>query len=78
MIAEVRSVDGATIVRGTTTDNGSVRRVLINGREARSLAPNFAQWEITLKDLKPGVNITASAEDVAGNIEKRPHVWAVK
>jgi hypothetical protein len=78
IITEVRSVDGGTVVRGATTDNGTVKRVLVNGQEARSLAANFAQWEATLKDLRPGASISACAEDAAGNVEKRPHVWTVK
>jgi hypothetical protein len=65
-------------VRGTTADNGTVKKVLVNGQEAKSLAPNFAQWELTLNDLKPGGKITATAEDAASNVEKRPHVYTVK
>jgi hypothetical protein len=78
IITQVRSVDGVTVVRGTTADNGTVKKVLVNGQEAKSLAPNFAQWEVTLKDLKPGGKITATAEDAAGNVEKRPHIYTVK
>jgi len=32
-------------VRGTTSDNGMVRRVVVNGKEARVVSPNFAEWE---------------------------------
>jgi hypothetical protein len=67
--------NGKLIVRGTTSDNGSVKRVLVNGREARPLATNFAEWEITLYAPTTGkVEIRASAEDMAGNIERTPHV----
>jgi hypothetical protein len=78
IITQVRSVEGVTVVRGTTADNGKVKKVLVNDQEAKSLAPNFAQWEVTLKDLKPGGKIKANAEDAAGNVEKRPHMYAVK
>ena len=69
---------GRLVVRGTTSDNGSVKRVLVNGRAARPMAPNFAQWEITLEDVHPGtLKLTAAAEDAAGNVEKLPHVISV-
>lgn len=59
------------IVRGTTCDNGTVRRVLVNGREATATAPNFSQWEISLGD---GGRVEAWAEDAAGNVETNRHV----
>jgi hypothetical protein len=59
------------IVRGTTSDNGVVKRVLVNGREARATAPNFAEWEIALDTAG---KIEAWAEDAAGNVETNKHV----
>ena len=71
------SASGMLHVRGTTSDNGAVKRVLVNGREARATAGNFAEWEIVLDSTKPGESkLSAYAEDAAGNIEKRPHNWA--
>jgi hypothetical protein len=65
---------GKALVRGTTSDNGRVKRVLVNGREAVATASNFAQWEAVLDGVPPGeMRLTAGAEDVAGNIEKLPH-----
>ena len=65
-------------VRGTTSDNGAVRRVLVNGRAARPLAPNFAEWEAVLEGVRPGaLRLTAGAEDGAGNVEQTPHVTDV-
>jgi len=58
------------IVRGTTSDNGTVKRVLVNGREAKATAPNFAEWEIA---LDAAGTIEAHAEDEAGNRELHPH-----
>src|SRR5262249_24299752 len=62
-------------VRGTTADNGTVTKVLVNGKEARATSPNFAEWEITLENAEPGpVSVRAHAVDAAGNVEKRAHV----
>jgi hypothetical protein len=65
---------GRLVVRGTTSDNGSIRKVLVNGREARATAPNFAEWEITLDRPRAGEpTLTAHGEDAAGNVEKLAH-----
>ena len=67
------------LVRGTTSDNGSVARVIVNHREAKATANNFAEWEIMLDGVKPGeTKLTAHAEDAAGNVEKRPHTWETR
>jgi len=66
--------DGSVTVRGTTADNGTVKRVLVNGREAKALRDNFAEWEVTLTGLPAGdLKLSAHAEDAAGNVEQRPH-----
>ena len=36
------------LVRGTTTDNGTVKRVMVNGQEAKSTGRELREWEITL------------------------------
>jgi hypothetical protein len=70
---------GRLIVRGTTADNGTVRRVVVNGKEARPVRPNFAEWEVVLAvppsqaQSEAGVTLSAAAEDAAGNVEARPH-----
>jgi hypothetical protein len=76
VITHVRShADGTLLVRGTCSDNGTVKKVLVNGQEARSLAPNFLEWEATLKGVQAGgLKLSAGAEDAAGNVEKQPHV----
>lgn len=66
--------DGQLVIRGTTADNGDVKRVLVNGSEAKATASNFAEWEITLPKT---AQLTASAGDSAGNTESRPHVLRV-
>jgi hypothetical protein len=67
---------GKLLVRGTTADNGTVKRVVVNGRDAKATAPNFAEWEVTL-EASGKTRLQAHAEDAAGNIEPRPHVIAV-
>ena len=79
VITQVRRAGaGQLVVRGTTADNGTVKKVLVNGREARALRPNFAEWEALVENAGDGTRkITAQAEDMAGNQEKRLHeaVW---
>src|SRR5439155_25748854 len=66
------------IVRGTTSDNGTVRRVVVNGKEARALAANFAEWEAVLDEAAVNEGkLSAHAEDAAGNVEKLSHKIAV-
>jgi hypothetical protein len=64
---------GELTVRGTTSDSGTVTRVLVNGKEARAVRPNFAEWEVVLPLSESGLELTAAAEDATGNVEKRPH-----
>jgi hypothetical protein len=62
--------DGRVLVRGTTTDNGKVKAVRINGQPPKQTAENYTQWEIVLEKAS---RIVAVAEDCAGNIERTPH-----
>ncbi len=64
--------NGQRLVRGTSADNGEIRRVLVNGCEARSVAPGFTEWEIAIDEPSDGI-ISAGAEDISGNIETDPH-----
>ncbi len=66
--------DGKRTVRGVTVDNGAVKRVVVNGKEAVSNRDNFLEWEAVVEDKGDG-KVEAFAEDAAGNVEKRPHVW---
>jgi hypothetical protein len=76
VITHVQRLEGGRVrVRGTTSDNGVVKRVLVNGREARPVTANYADWEIVLEDAGQGpTRLQAYAEDAAGNVEPRPHV----
>jgi hypothetical protein len=65
---------GKLVIRGTASDNGTIRRVLVNGREARALRANFAEWEVILDDVRAGrLEVDAHAEDAAGNVEQLKH-----
>ena len=70
VITSVTASGGKLLVRGTTSDNGEVKRVVVNGREARPLAPNFLEWEA---EIDPSEKVSAHGEDAAGNVEKLPH-----
>ncbi len=65
-----RLSDGRLRVRGSTADNGTVKRVVVNGNEAKALTANFAEWEVVLEKT---AKVTAHAEDAAGNVEKLGH-----
>jgi hypothetical protein len=71
----VRGKDGKLAVRGTTSDNGTITKVLINGQPATPLRANFAEWQLT---IGAAAEISAHAEDAAGNIEKTSHVVSLK
>ncbi len=75
VITSVSKKDGKLVVRGGTTDNGTVKRVVVNGQEAKATAANFSEWEIT---LDAATELKAFAEDAAGNVEKTPHSVPVK
>jgi hypothetical protein len=74
VITQVRRAGGKVVVRGTTADNGTVKRVLVNGKEARPLTANFAEWEVVLDRTGPAGKVSAHAVDAAGNVEQQPHV----
>ncbi len=73
-----READGTLIVRGTTTDDSSIRRVLVNGKLAKDLDYHFHRWEVRLDDVTPGMlKLKALSEDKAGNIEKTAHEFEI-
>jgi hypothetical protein len=75
VITHVTRRDNRVVVRGTTAANGKVKRVLVNGMEARAVTANLAEWEVVLSGAAAARRkITAYAEDSAGNIEKVPHI----
>jgi hypothetical protein len=75
VITRVIASEGKVTVRGVASDNGVIKKVIVNGREAKATSPNFADWEIALENVPRGsLKIEAHAEDAAGNVEQRPHV----
>ena len=76
VITRVIRTDSGLVVRGTCSDNGTVKRVTVNGQEAKATAANFTEWEITLG--ADTAKVEALAEDAAGNVEKTPAVVSVK
>src|SRR5262249_23675051 len=75
IVTHTRRDHNGVVVRGTTVDNGAVARVLVNGSPAYALRPNFAEWELAVPAPRSApITISAVAEDVAGNVEKRPHL----
>jgi hypothetical protein len=70
---------GRLLVRGVTSDNGIVKKVVVNGQEARALAANYSEWEVILVGQdSSNLKLRAHAEDAAGNVEPRPHVVGTK
>ena len=70
VITSVSRANGKVTVRGTCADNGTVTNVMVNGQAAKSVAANFAEWEVVLSG--DASKIEALATDAAGNVEKTP------
>ncbi|MFN0078485.1 MAG: hypothetical protein ACKVY0_18665 [Prosthecobacter sp.] len=51
----------------------TIKAVIVNGTAVEVLTPNHAEWEVRLKDTA-ALKLEAIAEDVHGNVEKRPQV----
>ena len=68
-----RQKNGSLLVRGTTSDNGEIKRVIVNGSKATSVRANFAEWEASVPSA---AELRAFGEDVAGNTEPKPHILA--
>jgi N-acyl-D-aspartate/D-glutamate deacylase len=82
VITHVRREGENLRVRGTTSDNGNVKEVLVSGISAKAAAANFAEWEATVPVAKAttkdgSLQLSAHAVDEAGNAEPRAHAVAV-
>ena len=64
--------DDKILVRGTTSDDGEVKLVTVNGISAKQVEKSFGQWEVVIPPPQDGL-ITAQAEDAAGNRETKAH-----
>lgn len=69
VVTRIERRNGKLLVRGTCLDNGTVARVVVNGQEAKALAPNFAEWEL---EVPAATKVQAHAVDAAQNSEKTP------
>jgi G8 domain len=76
VVTETTRRDGKLVVRGTCIDNGAVKRVLVNGVEAKAVGENYSEWSVVLEANTS--RIEAKAEDAAGNVEKTPALVQVK
>jgi hypothetical protein len=79
VITHVRRDGDTYLVRGTTSDNGHVKEVLVGGVAAKSMSANFLEWEAAVPVEKAtmtdgGRQLSAHAVDDAGNSEPRAHV----
>lgn len=73
VITRILPLSGGKLrVLGTAADNGEVKRVLVNGVEAKAIGPNYLEWEAVVDRPADG-KVTARSEDAAGNVEARPH-----
>jgi hypothetical protein len=74
-----RPAAGKVLIRGTTADNGTVKRVVVNGAAARAVGANFSEWEVVLDRVTArAFTLRAHAEDAAGNVERNAHVVQAK
>ncbi|QDU31450.1 hypothetical protein ETAA8_66080 [Anatilimnocola aggregata] len=76
VITHVARKDGKLLVRGTCSDNGEVKQVVVNGQQAKATSANFGEWEVSLAAAKD-TKLAAHAIDAAGNQEKLTHEVAV-
>jgi hypothetical protein len=72
IVTSVEKRGDKLLVRGVVADNGEVKRVTINGVNAK-LATNGLDWEA---EVSKAEKLVAVSEDAAGNVEKLPHEFA--
>jgi G8 domain len=73
VITHVARAGDAILVRGSVADNGPIKRVVVNGQEAK-LDTASGQWEISLLRSDASLfEISAHSEDTAGNVELLIH-----
>jgi len=77
VITHVRKYGRNLVVQGTTSDNGNVKTVTVNGHDARALSPNFTLWEVSLPVSDTSVELIAKSIDDAGNAELTPHLMTL-
>ena len=72
-----RVADGSLHVRGTTSSNGAIKAVRINGHPARPVASDLSEWEVVLTGDIAGGKLMAGAESETGLTETTPHELSI-
>ena len=75
IITHVEPAQGGYYVRGTVSDNGEVKRVIVNGNDAK--LDTSGEWEARVSPASGETSISAHSEDDAGNVEKLVHQVAL-
>jgi hypothetical protein len=66
IVTYVSAPNGRSVtVRGVASDIGEIKRIQVNGVDARALRPNFAEWEAVINGGY--ARLTIRAQDTAGN-----------
>jgi hypothetical protein len=75
VITHVAKQEDKLLVRGSASDNGEIKRVIVNGQEAH-LNLASGEWRVEL----PGntLALTAYSEDALGNTEKLSHKFQIQ
>jgi hypothetical protein len=61
-------------IRGSVADTSDIKKVMVNGKPARSTRGSFSEWEITLEaPTGKSLDVSAVSEDTNGLVEPRPH-----
>jgi hypothetical protein len=74
IITSIEARGDKLLIKGIASDNGDVKRVLVNGEPA-TLAAGGLDWQV---EIARAEKVTAVSEDAAGNVEKLPHAVVVK
>jgi G8 domain len=68
-----RAADGSLHVRGTSSSNGAIKAVRVNGQSATPVASDLSDWEVTMVGGIPSGRLVAGAEAASGLKEATPH-----
>lgn len=61
-------------VSGSSTDDGTISNVVVNGITATPLVSDYSRWKVTIPNLSAGsYTVVAQATDSIGNQELNPH-----
>ncbi|WP_422928088.1 hypothetical protein [Singulisphaera sp. PoT] len=67
------TIGGDATSQREPSESGPIRRVVVNGVEAKLIDATFGQWVAAIDNPGRGHPIEAQAEDAAKNKEPRPH-----